>query len=142
MSSLFGHRVDPQFDLAEEQRKNRVGWVLIGATVASLIYLSSGLPFATEVFQVCFATILGYGATFYARWRKDLGKAWMRKTILASIPVHVLYLVGIFWSDVAFPSIMTRAIAFVPVLSVGFVVEACSFEGILRHFKPSNRTDE
>jgi hypothetical protein len=137
MPTLFGQSIEPDFDLNTERRNDRVGWVLIGGTLLCGIYLLWGKPFATEVFQGWFATILPYGTSFYVKQRNNLGKSWLWKAVLTSLPVHALYLLGIFWSDKAFPEFMTKAVVFIPVLAVGFGVEsALLFDRIVGWFKP------
>src|SRR4029077_15696052 len=67
----FGYPLEPDFDLAKEQRRTRVGWTLLGGLILSiLVSFSSGLQVATEVFQGCVATILCYGASFYVDRRE------------------------------------------------------------------------
>lgn len=137
MATLFGQRIEPDFDLAKEQRGDRVGWILYGGVALCLVYLFSGRPFATEIFQGMLATVLPYGASFYVNQKNNLGQLWLWKAALASLPVHVLYLTGIFWSDRAFPELMTKPIIFVPVLAVGFGLESSLlFDRIADHFKP------
>ena len=132
---MFGYPIEPDFNLSKEQRRDRVGWALIGGSVLCIVYDFSGLPHSLEVFQACFATVLFYGANFYVNWKNDLAKPWLWKTILASIPVHVAFLASIFWSDRSFPTLMTKAIVFIPVLSVTFAMKCVLIEGIARRFR-------
>ena len=74
-------------------------WPLLGGTALCLLYLFSGRPFATELFQGWIATGLFYGDNFYVRRRKDLATLWLWKSILITVPIHALYLSGIFWLD-------------------------------------------
>lgn len=94
--------------------------------------------YSTEVFQGFVATSLFYGETFYVRRRSDIGKLWLWKAIFATIPFHVLYLVGIFWSDHAFPSVMTKAIVFIPALALGFTIESLQMQRIVDRFRLSS----
>jgi hypothetical protein len=135
---LFGYPVDPNFDLAKEQRRDRVGWALIGGAVLSGVYLFSGWPFAVEIFQGCVATILCYGANFYVERRQHLGTRWLWEAISATVPLHVAYLAALFWSDKAFPSVMTKAIIFMPVLGVAFGIQSLLIDRIVDCFKPSS----
>lgn len=124
MTTLFGQRVEPDFNIDKEHRRDRLKFILTGALILSIVYLFSGRRYATELFQGLIATILFYGETFYVRRRGQLGKLWLWKAIIASIPLHVIYLAGLFWSDQALPEVMTKAIVFLPVIAVGFVLES------------------
>lgn len=137
MPALFGYRVEPDFDITKEKRTDRVGWAIYGGTALCLVYLTWGRPFAAEIFQGCLATILFYGDNFYVRQRNALGKLWLWKAISATIPFHVLYLAGMFWTDWAFPEVMTKAMVFIPLVGVGFAVESVLMEGLIKRFKPS-----
>lgn len=134
----FGYHVEPDFDLAKEQSRDRVGWALVGGTFLCLLYLFSGRPFAVEIFQGYVATSLYYGDTFYVRRRGDLGKLWLWKAILATLPLHVLYLAALFWSDALFPNLMTKVIVFIPVLALGFAIESIVLSKLVDRFKPSS----
>ena len=120
MTTLFGYGVEQDFDLALEQRRDRLGWLLLGGTMLCGLNLFTGLPFATELFQGWIATSLFYGDNFYVRRRANLPKLWLWKSILITVPFHVLYLAGIFWLDRAIPQLMTKALVFMPVVGVGF----------------------
>lgn len=55
----------------------------------------------------------------------------------ASLPVHILYLMGVFWSDKKFPEFMTKVVVFLPVLAVGAAIESIFFfDRIANRFKP------
>lgn len=128
--------MEQDFDLAKEQRRSRVGWVLAGGLLLSVIYLFLGRPFAVEVFQGCVATVLCYGANFYVDRKKYLSKLWLWKAIIATVPLHTAYLAILFWSDKAFPNVMTKAIVFMPVLLLVFAIEVILIDRIVDHFKP------
>jgi len=138
MTTLFGQRIEPDFDLPKEQRRDRVGWAIYGGLALCLVYLFSGRPFATEVFQGMFATVFPYGISFYVNQKNNqFGRLWLWKALLVSLPVHVLYLMGIFWSDKEFPELMTKVVVFLPVLAVGAAIESIFlFDRIANHFKP------
>jgi hypothetical protein len=136
MSTLFGQRIEPDFDLAKQKRQDRVNWALLGGTILALLYLFSGGRFSTELFQGLFATILPYGASFYVNQMKNLRRLWLWKAIFASCAVHALYLIGIFSADRVLPHVMTKAIFFVPILAVGFVIESFIFDQIVQWFRP------
>lgn len=137
MTTLFGYSVEPGFDLALEQRRDRLAWLLLGRTALCLLYLFTGLPFATELFQGWLATSLFYGDNFYVRRRAYLLKSWLWKSILVTVPIHALYLAGIFWLDRVVPQLMTKAMVFMPVVAVGFAIESIQMQPLIDRFKPS-----
>jgi hypothetical protein len=134
---LFGYPVEPNFDLAKDQRWNRAGWVFLGGSVLCMVYDLSGRPFGVEVFQAWFATSLCYGASVYVKRRNHLNKLWLWKAVLVTVPLHIAYLIALFWSDKAFPSVMTKAIAFVPILAIAYAIESILFDWIVDRFEPS-----
>ena len=135
---MFGYPIGPDFDPAKEQRRTRLGWVLVGGTVLCVVYLFSGWPHAVELFQAFIATGLCYGAGFYVDRRNDLDKPWVWKVVFASVPLHAAYLAILFWSNKAFPSVMTKAVVFIPVLAVAFGIESILINWMADGFKPSS----
>jgi hypothetical protein len=131
---LFGYRLEPDFDLAKEQRRDRVGWILIGGTLIALFFSGN---LRAELAQAYFSSVLCYGGNFYVDRKDDLGKLWLWKVIFVTVPLHLLYLAAVFWSDKQFPSVMTKAIVFIPLLFVGFGIESIVIDRIVGHFKPS-----
>jgi hypothetical protein len=139
MPALFGYRLEPGFNIAKEQRRDRLSWLLYSGLVLCMAYsFFSRREHSTEVFQGFVATSLFYGETFYVRRRSDIGKLWLWKAIFATIPFHVLYLAGIFWSDRAFPEVMMKAIVFIPVLTLGFAIESIQMQRIVDRFRLSS----
>jgi len=133
----FGYPIEPNFDLGKEQRRNRLSWPFFGGTALCLLYLFTGRPFATEVFQGFVATSLFYGEKFYVQRRSAFGKLWLWKAFLATLPVHMLYLAAIFGLDRSYPQVMTKAVVFIPVLAIGFAVESIWMERLIDRFKPA-----
>jgi hypothetical protein len=131
MSTLFGYRIDPDFDLAKEQRRDRVGWVMWAGVALAMAYDLSGGRFGVEAFQGVVATSLFYGASFYADRRNALGKLWLWEIIFATVPLHVIYLAVLFWTDIRFPDVMTKAFVFIPVLSLCFAIESILVDRIV-----------
>jgi len=97
MPPLFGYRIELGFNMATEQRRDRLNWVFYPGLILCIAYsFLSRREYSTEVFQGFVATSLFYGENFYVRRREYLGKLWLRKVIVATIPLHVLYLAGLF----------------------------------------------
>jgi hypothetical protein len=101
-----------------------------------------GGPFGVRVFQAWIATSLCYGASVYVERRKNLNKLWLWKGILSSVPLHLAYLITLFWLDAAFPALMTKAIAFIPILVVGYAIESNLVDRIVDRFEPQSAEQE
>jgi hypothetical protein len=134
---LFGYGIEQDFDLALEQRRDRLWWLLLGGTALCILYSISGRPSDTQLFQGWIATALFYGDNFYVRRGKDLRRLWLWKSILVTVPFHVLYLAGMFWLDRAVPQLMTKAFIFIPVVALGFAVESITMQPLIDRFKPT-----
>jgi hypothetical protein len=130
--------MEPESGLDKDQRRVQLKWFLVGGFILCLIYMFSGRPYEVEVFQTFLASGLCYGDGFYVVRGNDLRKPWLWKAILATVPLHVAYLMVLFWSDKAFPSVMTKALAFVPILALAFAIESIAFDWIVDRFKPSD----
>jgi hypothetical protein len=137
MPSLFGNRIEPEFDIAKEQRQGWIGRVIIGVAILCCAYDFFGFPFGVEVLQGCIATVVCYGHILYVEQRGHLRDLWLWKAILASVPLHALYLAALFWSDKMFPEVMTKAIVFTPVLILGLGIEYLLIQAIMSRFRPS-----
>ena len=135
MSTLFGQRLEPEFDIEKEKRSGRVGWAIFGGLAVAALYEVFGGRFGVEAFQGLTATILCYGANFYVPYRKELLKWWLWKAVLMTVPLHVAYLAGLFWTDGAFPSLMTKAAIFIPVIALAFVFESLIIDQIVSYFR-------
>ena len=136
---MFGYRIEGDFDIAKEQRLNRLMWVNGGGIgLLGLLYVLH--PFSAAIFQGYFITSLCYGDSFYVRRRGDLGKRWLWKAIFATIPLHLLLLLAIVWLDRAFLNVFPKTIVSVPILFVTFGVEAVLFEQIVARCRPPEAT--
>lgn len=133
---LFGYRLEPDFDLAKDQRLTRVGWALYGGLIFWGIFLFWKPAAATEVMQGSVATILCYGDAFYVQRKAYLRQPWLWKAIIATAPLHIAYLSVLFWSDKAFPTVMTKAVTFMPVLLIAFALEAMFVDAVVKYFAP------
>jgi hypothetical protein len=83
-----------------------------------------------------------YGLTFYVAHGGYFGKLWLWKAILASLPIHALYLAAIFWADKASPQGMTKSLVFIPALTRGAAIESAVIDAIADRFKTPNPNDE
>jgi len=138
MPRLFGYRIEPDFDIASEHRQGRVGWGILILGGICILYDLTGGPHSTEVLQASLATLLCYGANFYANRRGDLNQAWLWKAVIATFPLHGAYIALLLWSDKMAPETMTKALAFIPALLVGFGIESLLIDRIVAHFKPKD----
>jgi hypothetical protein len=133
---MFGYRVEENFDLAKEQRRDRLWWrvVVPGICLVCALYIIHPLPAA--ILQGYFLTSMSYGNSFYVKRRDNLDKLWIWKAILATIPLHLLLLLGIVWLDWTFPDFFPKVLVCGPILFVTFGVEAVLFNGIVDRFSP------
>jgi hypothetical protein len=132
---MFGYRIEGDFDIGKEQRRNRLMWVNGGAIgLLCLLYVIH--PFSAAIFQGYFLTSLCYGDSFYVRRRDDLRKPWLWKAIFATIPLHLLLLLAIVWLDQVFPNVFPKVVVSAPILFVTFGVEAVLFDQIVARCNP------
>ncbi len=135
MATLFGQQIEPDFDIRKEERKDagkRALWV------GFILLLAYGLfrSLAVEVIQAYLATVLFYSLAFYVNWGTQLRKWWLWKAILASVPMHAVYLYCLFWFDRAHPETMTKPLACMPVLIFGCATEIALANKLIDRFKP------
>ena len=126
-----------EFDLAKEQRTDRVKWVLVGGTLL-LAVARFFVHFPVYIFQVFLATTLCYGNEFYRERGNFLRSSWLWKAFLTTLPIHGIYLGVLFWSGLKFPAIVTKPIIFIPLLVLCFGVEALIFDRVILTFEPRN----
>lgn len=134
MASLFGYRIEPDFDITRENRIARVGHVLIGAVVICGAYALSGGRFSTQFFQGTVVTILAYGSSFYADRNGGIRGPAFWKALVVTLPIHALCLLAIFYSERIFPLRRVRGGLFIPVLASG-IESALIFDRIIAYFQ-------
>ncbi len=132
---MFGYPVEENFDLAKEQRRDRLKWIVVGG-ISLLCVLYVIHPFSAAILQGYFLTSLSYGDSFYVQRRDNLGKPWLWKAIFATIPLHLLLLLGIVWLDWTFPDFFPKVLVCGPILFVTFGVEDVLFDKIVDRFSP------
>jgi hypothetical protein len=133
---MFGYRIEENFDLAKEQRRDRLWWwvVVPGICLVCALYVIHAIPAA--ILQGYFLTSMSYGDSFYVQRRDNLGKPWLWKAILATIPLHLLFLLGIVWLDWTFPDFFPKVLVCGPILVATFGVEDVLFDKIVDRFSP------
>ena len=133
---MFGYRIEEDFDLAKEQRRDRLWWwvVVPGICLVCALYIIHALPAA--ILQGYFLTSMSYGDSFYVQRKDKLGKPWLWKAILATIPLHLLLLLAIVWLDWAFPDFFPKVLVCGPILVATFGVEDVLFDKIVDRFSP------
>jgi hypothetical protein len=136
---MFGYRIEENFDFAKEQRRTRLMWVM-GTGLCLLIVCYFIHPFSMAIFQGYFLTSLSYGDSFYVQRKDRLHEPRLWKAILATLPLHVTFLIAIAVLDKSLPSFFPKIIVWIPILSVAFGIEDLLFDGIVRRFSPSDPT--
>ena len=134
---MFGYRIEEDFDLAKEQRRDRLIWVVGGGGFCLLVVsLVIHLPMA--ILQGYFLTLLSYGDSFYVRRKDKLSEPWLWKAILATLPLHVIFLIALIGLDRAFPDFFSKIIVWFPILFVCFGIEGVLFDGIVNRMSSSD----
>jgi hypothetical protein len=128
---------DAQVDWIEEQRKDRVGWLVF----------AGGLPFIAlaifhqtlitiMVLQGYFLTSMEFGLVFFVAERKNIRRPWIWKALVASILLHVAVLVAIFSWDRRYPELAVKGAVLTGVLLVAGLVELYLMLLIVEMCKP------
>jgi hypothetical protein len=133
---LFGYRTEENFDFAKEQRRDRFKWVVGGGLFLQLVFYFIH-PFSAVITQAYLITFMSYGDSFYVRRRDDLAKDWLWKAIIATVPLHLLFLGVIVLSDGAFPNLVPKPLFYFPALLLTFGIEAVLFDCIVDRFRPA-----
>jgi hypothetical protein len=133
---MFGYPIEANFDLAREERRDRLMWVM-GTVLCLLIITYFIHPFSMAIFQGYFLTSLVYGDSFYVVRKDKLKELWIWWAILATIPLHVFFIIAIVGLDKTLPSIFPKIIVWIPALTLVFGVEDLLFDGIVDRFCPS-----
>jgi hypothetical protein len=132
------------FDLEKEQRRERVKWVFYG--VGAMLFIVCGFYMQERVEQRFLhaygLTALSYGALLYVEEFEYLKKLWLWMGVLATIPLHIAFVAGLFWWDARNPQLAHAGFAFVYALWPVFLVEMVLFTLIIDHFKASASPDE
>jgi hypothetical protein len=129
-------------NLDKEQRQERLWWVIYG--VSSMLFVVCGFYMQERVelriLHTYGLTVLTYGALIYVEEFQHLRKLWLWKGVLATIPLHSVFLVGLFWWDAQAPESSGFILAY-RILPF-FVAEMVMFSSVIDHFKASALPDE
>jgi hypothetical protein len=87
------------------------------------------------VFIAYSLTVLSYGDSFYVRRRDKIGEPWFWKSVLATIPLHLLLVCGIAWLILAGPGFARSAISSLTLVVICFACESTLFDSIADRFK-------
>jgi len=137
---MFGYRIEENFDIAKEQRRDRLMWAM-GAGLCLLIVCYFIHPFSMAIFQGYFLTSLSYGDSFYVQRKDRLHEPRLWRAILATLPLHGAVLIAIVVLDKSLPSVFPKIIVWIPILSVVFGIEDLLFDSIVRRVSPSTPTE-
>ena len=131
---MFGYSIETDFDLAKEQRRDRLMWSLTGSLcLLGVLFLIH--PFSRMVFIAYSLTVLSYGDSFYVRRRDRIGEPWFWKSVLATIPLHLLFLGGIALLILAGPGFARAAISSLTLVVICFACESVLFDSIADRFR-------
>jgi hypothetical protein len=122
----------------------RLGWVFYG--VGAMLFVVCGFYMQTRVEQrVLHAyalTVLCYGALLYVEEFGHLRRLWLWKAVLATIPLHTVFVASLFWWDAKHPQLAHSGFMFLGILWPVFVAEMVIFSFIIDHFKASAAPDQ
>jgi len=133
-----------ELDLEKEQRREQLKWVFYGGFAMLFVVCGFYIQQSAElrVLHAYGLTVLVYGALLYVEEFENLRKLWLWKGVLATIPLHIAFVVGLFWWDARHPQYAQSGFMFGYVLWTVFVVEMVTFSVIIDYFKPSESPDE
>jgi len=139
----FGYAEEKDFDLAKEQREDRVRYVLYG--VGALLLVIGFLMNEQDrvwlpILDAFGLTTLCYGYAFYAHERQHVRKLWLWKAVLATIPLHLMFLAGLVWWDWRFPHLAHMGFVFAFVLLAACAVETALMKLIIDRVRPKPRS--
>ena len=132
------------FDLEKDQRGEGLVWVIYGVGAMLLVVCGFYMQERVEqrVLHAYGSTVLIYGALLYVEEFEHLRRLWLWKGVLATIPLHIAFVAGLFWWDAENPQMAHKGFMFVYALWPVFVVEMVVFTLIIDHFKASASPDE
>jgi TRAP-type mannitol/chloroaromatic compound transport system permease small subunit len=121
--------------MGKDQRRNRLWWAYIGG-LCPLGILFLFHPFSRVVFIGYSLTVLSYGDSFYVLRKGKLGERWVWKSVLATIPLHLLFLVGIEGLIRVLPTFARTGLTIVAFVAICFAIESVLFDSIADRFEP------
>jgi hypothetical protein len=138
---MFGYPIESDFDLAKEQRRDRLWWILLlGLCLLGVLFLIH--PFSGTIFEAYGLTLLSYGDSYYVRRRAKLRERWLWRSVLATIPLHLVFLVGIGLLNRVLPGFGRSAFSAVGFVAFCFACESVLFDSIADRFDPSRSAGE
>lgn len=100
--------------------------------------------FSTTVLRMAFigyaVTVLSYGDSFYVRRKDNLGEPWLWNSILATIPLHLLFLGCIELLLRSLPHFARTGFGIMGFIALCFAAESLLFDSIADRLEPSRAT--
>ena len=129
-------------NLDKEQRQERLQWVFYGVGSMLLVVCAFYMQERVElrVLHAYSLTVLTYGALIYVEEFEHLKRLWLWKGVLTTIPLHILFLAGLFWWDAKGPLSPGYILAY--RIWPFFVAEMVVFSLVIDHFKASESPEE
>ncbi len=104
MPQLFGYPIGSD-EAAVEEESERTNWLGIAFVVLTSLLTLVIDPASFRDLYPYAATILLYGDCVYVQRRDYIGKIWLWKTIMASLPVHAAYIIFVLWIYKRWPGV-------------------------------------
>jgi hypothetical protein len=126
-----------ELDLEKEQRRERLGWVFYGVGAMLFVMCAFYMQERVElrVLHAYMLTMLTYGALIYVEEFEHLRRLWLWKGVLATVPLHILCVAGLFWWDAKSPQNPGYILAY--RVWPFFAAEMVVFTLVIDHFKAS-----
>ena len=128
-----------------EQRRNRLWFGLVGGSCLLGLFFLLHL-FSATVLRMTFigyaVTVLSYGDSFYVRRKDKVGELWLWKSVLATIPLHLLFLGCIELLIRSLPHFARTGFTTVAFVALCFAVESVLFDSIADRFESSGATPQ
>jgi hypothetical protein len=134
MPRLFGYPIGAD-EAAVEEEGERNSWFGIAFVIFSSLLTLVIDPASFKDLYPYDATIILYGYCIYVQRRNNIGRLWVWKAVVASLPVHAAYIAIVVWIYKSWPGV-TRRVEFLLFL-FGFALEVNVFNLIATAFRPS-----
>lgn len=128
-----------------DKRRNRLLFVVVsGSCLLGLFFLLHLFPIT--VLRMTFfgyaVTVLSYGDSFYVRRKDNLGERWLWKSVIATIPLHLLFLGGVELLVRSLPNFARTGFASVAFIALCFAIESVLFDSIAERFESLGMTPQ
>jgi len=127
---------EQSIDLPKQERVERLGWLFLGG--GAMLMVNGGLILhefmPAQLMHAYALTVMCYGQILYLDEIEHVRERWLWIAVLATIPVHFLFVTGLIWWDMDHPD-LAKTRVFVAKLTEAYVVEMLSVTPIINWFR-------